>query len=48
MSSQGLKPNPEKVRLDPPTTVKGVRSILALSGYYRNFIPKYSSVAKSL
>ena len=52
MSPQGLKPNPEKVRaiqtLDPPTTIKGVRSFLGLSGYYRNFIPKYSSVAKSL
>ena len=52
VSPQGLKPNPEKVRaiqtLDPPTTIKGVRSFLGLSGYYRNFIPKYSSVAKSL
>ena len=49
-SPKGLRPNPEKVRaihtLDAPTTVKGVRSYLGLAGYYRNFIPKLSSISR--
>ena len=52
MSPKGLRPNPEKVRaiqtLDAPTTVKGVRSYLGLAGYYRNFIPKFSSISRPL
>ena len=52
MSPKGLRPNPEKVRaiqsLGAPTTVKGVRSYLGLTGYYRNFIPKFSSISRLL
>ena len=52
MSPKGLRPNPEKVRaiqiLDVPTTVKGVRSYLGLAGYYRNCIPKCSSISRPL
>ena len=52
VSPKGLRPNPEKVRaiqtLDAPTTVKGVRSYLGLAGYYRNFIPKFSSISRPL
>ena len=52
VSPDGIRPNPEKVRsiqtLDPPTTVKGVRSFLGLAGYYRNFIPQFSAIARPL
>ena len=52
VSPKGLRPNPEKVRsiqtLDAPTTVKGVRSYQGLAGYYRNFIPKFSSISRPL
>ena len=52
MSPKGLRPNPEEVRAiqtpDALTTVKGVRSYLGLTGYYRNFIPKFSSISRSL
>ena len=52
VSPKGLRPNTEKVRaiqtLDAPTTVKGVRSYLGLAGYYRNFIPKFSSISRPL
>ena len=52
LSPNGIKPNPEKVRaiqnMDPPTTVKGIRSFLGLAGYYRNFIPQFSAIARPL
>ena len=52
ISSNGIRPNPEKVRaiqtLDPPTNVKGVRSFLGMAGYYRNFIPQFSAIARPL
>ena len=52
MSPKGLIPNPEMVReiqtLDAPTIVKGVRSYLCLDGYYRNFIPTFSSISRPL
>ena len=52
VSPDGIRPNPEKVRsiqtLGPPTTVKGVRSFLGLAGYYRNFIPQFSAIARPL
>ena len=32
----------------PPTTTKGVREILGFTGYYRRFVPDYSTVAQPL
>ncbi len=38
--------NVEKIRkAERPTTKKQVRSFLGLTGYYRNYIPNYSTVA---
>ena len=52
LSPKGLRPYPENVRaiqtLEAPTTVKGVCSYLGLAGYYRNFIPKFSSISRPL
>jgi len=52
ISHKGIQPNPEKVRaiqtLDPPTNVKGVRSFLGMAGYFRNFIPQFSALARGL
>ena len=32
----------------PPTTIKGVREFLGFTGYYRRFVPDYSTVAQPL
>ena len=48
----GIKPNPEKVRviqtLAPPVNVRGVRSFIGMVSYYRNFIPRFSEIARPL
>ena len=45
ISSEGIKTDPEKIRAVVdwvvPTSVKEVRSLLCLSGYYHKFVPKY-------
>ena len=33
---------------NPPTTTKGVREFLGFTGYYRRFVPDYSTVAQAL
>lgn len=41
--------NVRKIRdAEWPTTKKGVRSFLGLTGYYRDYIPNYSAIAASL
>ena len=32
----------------PPNTTKGVRELLGFTGYYRRFVPDYSTVAQAL
>ena len=32
----------------PPSTIKGVREFLGFTGYYRRFVPDYSTVAQLL
>ena len=50
--AEGVVVDPSKVKdvLDwkPPTTVHQVRSFLGLAGYYRQFIPDFSKVSKSI
>ena len=52
ISKDGIAPNPDKVRavqkIPPPKTVKQVRSILGLIGYYRGYIPHYAEIARPL
>ena len=48
----GLECDPSKVSAVanwiPPTTIKGVREFLGFTGYYRRFVPDYSTVAQPL
>ena len=52
VSAKGIESDPDKIRAvidwDTPTSVKEVRSFLGLTGYYRKFVPKYSSIASPL
>ena len=52
MTTEGLKPQPEKVKaiseLKPPTTSKGVRAFLGMVGYYRKFISRFADAARPL
>ena len=47
-----MMPNPEKVKavkeLQPPKTLKQLRSTLGIFAYYRKFIPKFSKIAAPL
>ncbi len=49
---EGRTTNPDKVKviqdLEAPTTVKGVRSFLGMTGYYRCVIPVYTHIAVPL
>ena len=48
----GLECDPNKVSAVanwiPPSTIKGVREFLGFTGYYRRFVPDYSTVAQPL
>ena len=52
VSKSGIEVNKTKVevvdKLPPPTSIKGIRSILGHVGFYRRFIKDFSKVAKSL
>ena len=52
VSPEGIKPNPEKTRaiqtMDPPTTVKDVRSFFGAVNYYRAYIENCSAIARPL
>ena len=48
----GLECDPNKLSAVanwiPPSTIKGVREFLGFTGYYRRFVPDYSTVAQPL
>ena len=48
----GLECDPNKISAVanwiPPSTIKGVREFLGFTGYYRRFVPDYSTVAQPL
>lgn len=48
IDSDGVRPNPEKVSamsdFPAPTSVKEVQRLLGLVGWYRRFIPDFSSI----
>ena len=52
LTNKGLEVDPEKVEAlrnwARPTTVTGVKSFLGFTGFYRQFIPGYSRIAKPL
>ena len=52
LDKNGISPCKDKVesmmKMCPPGSVKGVRSFLGLSGFYRRFIKDYSSIALPL
>ncbi len=52
LSPDGIRPLPDKLSairdLPRPTSAMKVRQFLGLTGYYRKFVPHYSTTAKSL
>lgn len=52
LTNKGLEVDPEKVDAlrdwKPPTTVTAVKSFLGFTGFYRQFVPEYSRIAKPL
>lgn len=52
VSQSGIKPDPAKIEavsnIVRPSTVKDIRSFVGLAGYYRKFIPGFSTVAAPL
>ena len=52
ISKDGIRANPDKVRaiasMPPPKTVREVRSLLGMAGYYRQTIEKYAHMVEPL
>ena len=52
VSSKGIEVDPAKIstieKLPPPTNVKGIRSFLGHTGFYRIFIKDFSKIVKPL
>lgn len=52
VASEGIKPDPDRTSairdLEPPTTTRGVRAFLGITGYYRKFVEKYATIAAPL
>ena len=52
INQDGVSPDKEKVKairnLQPPSTVREVRSVLGMASYYRRFIPRFAKIAEVL
>ena len=52
VNSSGITSDPAKVeaisKLKPPTNVKGIRSFLGMTGYYRQVVKDYAKMAEPL
>lgn len=52
ISDKGVSPNPKRVecinKISQPKTVKDIKCFLGMTGYYRKFIPHYSTISKPL
>ncbi len=52
ISAKGITPDQEKVKviqeLEAPSTVKGVRALIGMCGFYRRFIPRFAHIAEPL
>ena len=52
VSSEGIKPDTAKIdairSLQPPTSVKQVRSLVGMASWYRRFIPGFSKITEPL
>src|SRR5690606_31514792 len=52
LSKDGVRPDDSKVEvianMKPPTSIKGVRRFLGMTGYYRRFIQNYADIASPL
>ncbi|CAB4022215.1 Transposon Ty3-G Gag-Pol poly, partial [Paramuricea clavata] len=52
VTESGIMPDPAKIEavnnITSPRNIKDIRSFLGLAGYYRKFIPGFSSIAMSL
>ena len=52
ISEHGIQTDPEKTatmdKVQPPTDLKGVQSILGLFNYYRNFVPDFAKIASPI
>ena len=52
ISGDGIEPDPDKLKavaeLMPPKNVKEVRGFLGFVGFYRRFVPEFSTLAKPL
>lgn len=52
ISEKGVEMDQEKIRAvlewEEPRTLKALRGVLGLTGYYRRFVKDYGKIAKSL
>ena len=52
VSQEGIRPDPAKVKsiteIPPPTNLKGIRSFLGITGFFRKMIPNYATIARPI